>query len=149
MLARPLFKYAVFCIVCHRPLLWFSPGASHRPDRDLCTSASKQMWGEAGENGQLVLREDRRFNLRCSPHGSRPCGAHFGSLQTGSPAGHFNLALPALLVCPFQHPAFFGWAGCCQSADLDLRVSHFFRKNLAFVRTGVVVMAQCTVGRKV
>ena len=43
------------------------PGTSHGPDRDPCASASKQMLGEAGENGQLVLREDRRFILGCCP----------------------------------------------------------------------------------
>jgi hypothetical protein len=68
--------------------------------------ASKQMWGEAGENGQLVLREDRRFILGCCPQCSRYCGAHFGSLQTGSPAGHLNLAICSSLSCSLSLTCF-------------------------------------------
>ena len=67
MLARPLVKYVVFLLSLSLSTFVVLPGASRRPDRDLCTSASKQMWGEAGENGQLVLREDRRFILGCCP----------------------------------------------------------------------------------
>ena len=97
MLARPLAKYVLFHIVCFIHSGRGLPGSSHRPDRDRCTSASKQMWGEAGVNGQLARREDRRFPVGCCPRCSRQCGAHRGSLQTGSPAGHFIMAFAVQL----------------------------------------------------